>query len=77
MLNISASGDPPDPLRMTLPVDLVVEFFYSQMADLAALLPGSTRLDARKVAYNASDMPTAYRAFRSLVSLGGEVGFVR
>jgi D-amino peptidase len=65
------AGNAPAPLKVELPATVTVEFIYSHMADNAALLPGSTRLDARKVSFTAADMPTAYRAFRSLVSLAG------
>lgn len=64
------SGSAPAPLKVGQPVTITVEFIYSHMADMAAVLPGAVRLDARKVAYTAADMPTAYRAFRSLTTLG-------
>jgi D-amino peptidase len=62
------AGRGPAPLRLATPVTVGVEFLYSDMADRAALLPGSVR-DGRKLEYTAPDMPTAYRAFRSLVTL--------
>jgi D-amino peptidase len=39
------------------------------MADAAAILPGAERIGGKRVAFTATDMPTAYRAFRSLVGL--------
>ncbi len=66
------SGSASAPFKLSLPVTVTVEFIYSNMADMAAILPGAVRLDARKVAYTAADMPTAYRAFRTMVSLGNK-----
>jgi D-amino peptidase len=63
------AGVAPAPLKLTTPVTLAIEFIYSDMADKAALMPGSTRCDGRKVEYTAPDMPSAYQAFRSLVTL--------
>lgn len=65
-------GRAPAPLKVELPVTVTVEFTYSNMADHASILPGAARLDARKVAYTAADMPSAYRGFRSLVGLGNK-----
>lgn len=57
------------PLRLPSPIEVVVELFYSEMADKAALLPGARRIDGRRVAISAADMPEAYRSFRAVVSL--------
>ncbi len=65
-------GQAPAPLKVELPVTVTVEFTYSNMADLASILPGAARLDARRVAYTAADMPAAYRGFRALVGLGNK-----
>lgn len=64
------AGKAPAPLKVAQPVTVTVEFVYSHMADFAAVLPGATRLDGRRLAYTAPDMPTAYRAFRAMVGLG-------
>lgn len=66
------AGSAPAPLKTALPATVTVEFIYSNMADMAAILPGAVRLDARRVAYTAPDMPTLYRAFRSLVGLANK-----
>jgi len=66
------SGSAPAPLKVALPATVTVEFIYSNMADMAAILPAAVRLDARRVAYTAADMPTLYRAFRSLVGLANK-----
>ena len=39
------------------------------MADKAELLPGSQRIDGRKIEVTLEDMPAAYRAFRAAVTL--------
>jgi D-amino peptidase len=65
------AGDAPAPLRVDTPVNIEIEFHYPQMVDNAALLPGSQRLDGRKIAYRAADMLEAYRAFRAAVGLAG------
>lgn len=63
-----AQGTAPAPWSPTPPITLVVEFTTSEMADNAALLPGTER-DERRVHYTAEDMVTVYRAFRSLVAM--------
>jgi len=66
-----AAGDAPRPFRMDPPLTVAVEFVRSEMADAAAILPGATRPDGKRVEFVAADMPTAYRAFRALVGLAG------
>jgi D-amino peptidase len=61
-----------EPLHTPSPVNVTVEFFHSQMADQASLLPGSQRLDARRIEMQLLDMPSAYRAFRSAVQMAGQ-----
>lgn len=58
----------PPPLRIPPPISLKVDFVQSEMADKAALMPGAER-EGRSVTYTADDMPTIYRAFRTLVAL--------
>jgi D-aminopeptidase len=48
---------------------VVVELFSAEMADKAALLPGTKRLDGRRIEILAADMPEAYRSFRAAVTL--------
>lgn len=66
------AGNAPAPLRIQPPVDVEIEFHYPQMVDNACLLPGSRRLDGRRLAYTAADMAEAYRAFRAAVVLGAK-----
>jgi D-amino peptidase len=62
-------GVAPEPLKVSTPVTLAIEFIYSDMADRATLLPGSIRRDGRKVEIHELDMPAAYRAFRAAIGL--------
>ena len=63
-----AEGDAPAPFVLEMPVRVMVEFFSSDMADRAALLP-STERQSICVSFTAHEMPTAYRAFRSMVTM--------
>jgi D-amino peptidase len=63
------SGAAPAPRRLAPPITVAVEFIRAEMADGAAILPGAERIGGKRVSYTAADMPTAYRAFRSLVGL--------
>jgi D-amino peptidase len=62
-------GNFPPPIKTTLPVNVVIEFFHSIQADQASLLPGSKRLDGRRIEFQAETMPEAYFAFRAAVNL--------
>jgi D-amino peptidase len=63
------AGKHPAPVKIETPVTVSLEFFYSEMADKALLLPGSQRVDGRKIAFSQPDMPSAYQAFRAAVTL--------
>ena len=63
------AGQGPAPLKQDTPVTVGIDFLYSEMADKAALMPGSKRVDGRKIEITVADMPTAYQAFRSAVNL--------
>jgi D-amino peptidase len=63
------SGEGPAPLRIETPVKIRVEFFTSEMADRAERMPDTRRLAAKEIEISAADMPAAYQAFRSAVSL--------
>ncbi len=58
----------PAPFVIPTPVKVTVEWFTSDMADRAMLMLG-VRRDGLKVSLIAADMPGAYSAFRSLVTL--------
>lgn len=57
------------PFTVEPPVALEVEFAATQMADMASLVPGSTRPGARAVRYVAPDVGEAFRAFRAFTNL--------
>ena len=63
-----AAGDIADPFILDTPVRVTVEFFTSDMADRASLLPYTER-EGRCVTFTAKKMETAYRAFRSMVTM--------
>jgi D-amino peptidase len=60
---------PPQPFRLQAPITVTVEFVKSEQADAAAIMPGARRGSGKQVEFIAADMPEAYRAFRSLVSI--------
>lgn len=63
------SGEAIAPFRLAPPVTVTIEFIRSEMTDAAAIMPGAQRIEGKRVAYTARDMPEAYRAFRALVGL--------
>lgn len=63
------AGNSPAPLRLAAPVTGLIEFFYTDMADKAMLLPGAKRLDGRRIEFTQPDMALAYWAFRAAVTL--------
>lgn len=63
------SGESPALYKVTEPVTIRIEFTSSDMADKAALMMGTTRLDGRTIEFTAPEMSTAYRAFRAAVGL--------
>jgi D-amino peptidase len=65
------AGKAPAPVKASLPVRIIVEFLNALQTDQASLIPGITRLDGRRIEFQAEDMPTAYRYFRSAVSMAG------
>jgi len=67
-----AAGDAPPPLLFDLPLTVTLETSHTERADRMAILPGLSRLEARKVEFTAPDVPTAYRIFRAAVSLARE-----
>jgi D-amino peptidase len=63
------AGAAPAAFHISSPITVAIEFIRSEMADDAAILPGAERVGGKRVEFTAGDMPTAYRAFRSLVGL--------
>jgi D-amino peptidase len=63
------AGQAPQPLRLQLPVTVTVELITSDMADRAAIVPGARRLEGKRVELTADDVATAYRSFRTAVTV--------
>ena len=63
------AGQAPKPWVVLTPVRVAVEFVYTQHTDRAFLMPGTERLSGTRLEYTASDMVTAHRAFRAMVTL--------
>ncbi|HEY63704.1 MAG TPA: M55 family metallopeptidase [Caldilineae bacterium] len=61
------------PWRLEAPVHLAVEFTTSGYADMAELIPGSQRVDARRIEFTHEDYLVVYRAFRAMVALASLV----
>jgi D-amino peptidase len=63
------AGKAPSPLKTEQPITVTIEYFHSYMADQAALLPSSTRLDGRRIEFKANNMVEAYSTFRTSVNM--------
>jgi D-amino peptidase len=59
------------PFTFRAPIKLEVDFIVSQMADMAELVPGSTRVGGRTVSYTADAYPEIFRAWRAMYNLAG------
>jgi D-amino peptidase len=57
------------PFVIPPPITVRVAFQRALHADLAAMIPGSERVDGRTVAWTGDDMPTVYRTFRAMATL--------
>lgn len=55
------------------PVELEISFIRSAMTEMALLIPGITRKDARTVLYKAQSYSEAYRVFRVCATLSASV----
>ncbi len=65
-------GQAPQPFRLPSPITVSMELVHSEMADRVALLPGTRRLEGKRIELTADDIPTAYRTFRAAVALARE-----
>lgn len=63
-----AAGDVPDPFVLDMPITVTVEFFTSDMADRASLIP-FTKREGTRVSFTAQEMASAYNGFRAMVTL--------
>jgi D-amino peptidase len=57
------------PFTLKSPIRLEVDFIMSQMADMAELVPGSSRTGGRTVSYAADDYREVFRAWRAMYNL--------
>ncbi len=63
-----AEGDSPEPFVLDSPIRATVEFFASEMADRASLMPAAHR-EGTRVSFTGQTMDVVYRGFRALVML--------
>ena len=63
-----AEGDIPEPFVLDLPITVTVEFFASDMADRASLIP-FTKRDGTRISLTTQEMAAAYKGFRAMVTL--------
>jgi D-amino peptidase len=63
-------GGAPEPLMVSAPIRVVLEFTNMVMADKASGMPGVRRLDGRRIEMVSLDMLTAYRTFRAALGVG-------
>jgi D-amino peptidase len=63
------AGKAPRPFTVSPPVRVTIDFNSSDQADQAALLPGSTRKDGRRLTFTADDMLAAYAAFQAAIAM--------
>lgn len=65
------AGNAPKPFVIAKPVQVTIEFNTSDQADQAAIFPGATRLDGRRLTFRCKDMLAAYLGFQAAVALVG------
>jgi D-amino peptidase len=57
------------PFTFPRPIRLEVDFVLTQMADMAELVPGSSRIAGRTVVYAGDDYSEVFRAWRAMYNL--------
>jgi D-amino peptidase len=55
--------------KLSSPIRLEVDFALTQMADMAELVPGSSRTGGRTVSYGADDYREVFQAWRAMYNL--------
>jgi D-amino peptidase len=63
------AGNAPEPLKVQFPADLEVAFIQPHMAEFAARLPRSERIDGRTVKIQVDDPRSAFQAARAFCNL--------
>ena len=66
------AGQTTSPYVVSCPIQLEVEYTRPNLADRAYFVPGAHRITGTRLAFQAEDMPTAMRAFRSMTALAVE-----
>jgi len=61
------------PFVLQPPITLTVDFISSAHADMAELIPGSRRIEGRRVEYTHDDYLTVYKVLRAMLSLAASV----
>ena len=59
------------PFTFASPIRLEVDFIASHMADMAELVPGSSRTGGRSVGYSGEDYREVFQAWRAMYNLAG------
>lgn len=62
------------PYRFEPPLRIAISFNHAGRADMAALIPGTERVDGLRVAYTAPDYSTLLRAWQAMIALAGTGG---
>jgi D-amino peptidase len=65
----AVAGPNPEPLVLSSPVTVAIEFMTTLNADGAATLPGAGRVSGRRVEYTADDIVTVFRAMTAMLAL--------
>ncbi len=63
------AGTAARPFKVSTPVQVTLDFNNSDQADQAEVLPGSRRVDGRRLTFSAKDMLAAYLMFQAAVGL--------
>jgi D-amino peptidase len=59
------------PFTIETPVRVAIDFLRSAEADMAAMMPGAERSDARTVEYSHPERETAFAGLQTMLNLGG------
>lgn len=64
------------PLKVSLPLELAIDFAHAGQAEMAAILPGTIHAAGTStVSFTASDQFELYRAMRAMINLAGTAAF--
>ena len=60
-----------EPWQVSSPLTVEMDFLRSAEADMAELVPGAVRTNARTVSYTHDDLDMSFKALQAMVNLGG------